>query len=324
MHRKLVPQLVTSLTNYSRQDFVADLTAGVIVGIVALPLAIAFGIASGVSPQQGLYRGIIAGFLISALGGSAVQIGGPTGAFVVTVYGIVQQHGYDGLAVATLMAGIMLFAMGAAGLGGAIKFIPYPVTTGFTAGIALIIVSQQVKDLLGLRLDTVPADFFEKWTAYAEHIATVNWQAVALAAVGLAILVFWPRVSRRLPGAVVALVVCTALTHMLHMDVQTIGSRFGAISFGLPTPYWPSVGFGDVRALVNPAISIALLAAIESLLSAVVADGMTGAGTAPIWSWSRRGSPTRPRRSSAGSGRPGRSRGPPPTSAMAPARRLPA
>jgi sulfate permease, SulP family len=276
MHRKLVPQLITSLRDYSKRELFIDLTAGLIVGIVALPLAIAFGIASGVSPQQGIYTAIIAGFLISALGGSTVQIGGPTGAFVVIVYGIVQQYGYDGLAVATLMAGVLLIGMGIGRLGGAIKFIPYPVTTGFTAGIALIIASQQVKDVLGLRMGAVPTGFLEKWPAFAAHIGTINWSALALAVAAVAIILLWPRVSTRIPGPFVALIVCTVAAHALHLNVETIGSRFGAITFGFPPPRVPSVSLHDLRMLVNPAITIALLAAIESLLSAVVADGMTG------------------------------------------------
>ncbi|HJR64112.1 MAG TPA: SulP family inorganic anion transporter [Gemmatimonadaceae bacterium] len=276
MHRRLIPQLVTSLRGYTRDDFVSDLGAGVVVGIVAFPLAIAFGIASGVTPQQGIFTAIVAGFLISALGGSTVQIGGPTGAFIVIVYGIVQTYGYAGLAVATMLAGLILVAMGFAGLGGAIKFIPYPVTTGFTAGIALIIAAQQVKDVLGLRMGVVPAEFVEKIGAFAEHITTVNWQAVGLSAAAMAIILFWPRVSRRIPSPFVALVIGTAATALLGLEVETIGSRFGAISFGLPTPAIPTVGLAQLRELVNPAITIALLAAIESLLSAVVADGMTG------------------------------------------------
>jgi SulP family sulfate permease len=276
MHRRLIPQLVTSLRGYTRDDFVSDLGAGVVVGIVAFPLAIAFGIASGVTPQQGIFTAIVAGFLISALGGSTVQIGGPTGAFIVIVYGIVQTYGYAGLAVATMLAGLILVAMGFAGLGGAIKFIPYPVTTGFTAGIALIIAAQQVKDVLGLRMGVVPAEFVEKIGAFAEHITTVNWQAVGLSAAAMAIILFWPRVSRRIPSPFVALVICTAATALLGLEVETIGSRFGAISFGLPAPAIPTVGLAQLRELVNPAITIALLAAIESLLSAVVADGMTG------------------------------------------------
>lgn len=206
MHRRLIPQIVTTLRGYSPDDFAADLGAGIIVGIVALPLAIAFAIASGVTPQQGLYTAIVAGFLISALGGSTVQIGGPTGAFVVVVYGVMEQYGYSGLAVATLMAGVILIAMGVAGLGGAIKFIPYPVTTGFTAGIALLIASQQVKDVLGLRMGDVPSAFVGKWQAYSEHIQTANWETAAIAGAAMAIIVFWPRVSRRIPGPFVALV----------------------------------------------------------------------------------------------------------------------
>jgi SulP family sulfate permease len=276
MHRRLIPQLVTSLRGYSRDDLVSDIGAGLVVGVVAFPLAIAFGIASGVTPQQGIFTAIVAGFLISAFGGSTVQIGGPTGAFIVIVYGIVQTYGYAGLAVATMIAGFILIAMGFAGLGGAIKFIPYPVTTGFTAGIALIIATQQVKDVLGLRMGAVPAEFVEKVGAFAEHITTVNWQAVALSAAAMAIILLWPRLSRRIPSPFVALVLCTAAVSLLGLDVETIGSRFGAISFGLPAPAIPTVGLAQVRELVNPAITIALLAAIESLLSAVVADGMTG------------------------------------------------
>ena len=274
--QRLIPQLATSLRDYRASTFVADLGAGVIVGIVALPLAIAFGIASGVTPQQGLFTAIIAGFIISALGGSTVQIGGPTGAFVIIVYGIVQQYGYDGLAVATLLAGVILIGLGVAGLGTAIKFIPYPVTTGFTAGIAVLIASQQVKDVLGLALAEVPADFFRKWTAYADAIATVNWDAVGIAIVAMAILVLWPRISRRIPAPLIALVVCSALVPLLGLDVETIGSRFGTLSMSLPAPRLPSITLGDAQALVQPAIAIALLGGIESLLSAVVADGMTG------------------------------------------------
>jgi SulP family sulfate permease len=276
MPQRLVPQLLTSLGGYTRHDFLTDLLAGVIVGIVALPLAIAFGIASGVTPAQGLYTAIIGGFVISALSGSRVQIGGPTGAFVVIVYGIVQQYGFDGLAVATLMAGVLLVAMGFARLGAAIKFIPYPVTLGFTAGIAIIIATQQVKDVLGLTMGTVPAHFFEKVAAYASHAGSVNWQAVALSAATIALITFWPRAWSRLPSPFVALIVCTAAAHLIGLQVETVGSRFGTLSFGFPRPHWPAVSFTEMRGLVNPAITIALLAAIESLLSAVVADGMTG------------------------------------------------
>jgi sulfate permease, SulP family len=271
-----VPKLVTTLRSYSTAQFLADLTAGVIVGIVALPLAIAFAIASGVTPDRGLYTAIIAGFLISALGGSRVQIGGPTGAFVVIVYGIVQVHGVEGLLLATMMAGVILVLLGVTRLGSAIKFIPYPVVTGFTSGIALLILSSQVKDLLGLRMDAVPADFFEKWVAYAEHIHTIDPYAMGIAALALAIIILGPRLSRRVPSPFVALVVTTALVQVAGLDVETIGGRFGAIPSGLPAPRLPAFDLDMMRALVGPATAIALLAAIESLLSAVVADGMIG------------------------------------------------
>ncbi|HTG54150.1 MAG TPA: SulP family inorganic anion transporter, partial [Gemmatimonadaceae bacterium] len=255
MPQRVVPQLLTALDGYTGRDFVTDLLAGVVVGIVALPLAIAFGIASGVTPAQGLYTAIIGGFVIAALSGSRVQIGGPTGAFVVIVYGVIQQYGYDGLAVATLMAGVLLLAMGAARLGGAIKFIPYPVTLGFTAGIALIIAAQQVKDVLGLRMGAVPASFVEKIGAYASHAGSVNWQAFALAAATVALIAWWPRAWSRLPSPFVALVVATVAAQLLHLDVETVGSRFGDVSFAFPHPHWPSVGFADVRRLANPAIT---------------------------------------------------------------------
>ena len=272
----LVPKLFTVLQDYDRRQLVPDLTAGVIVGIVALPLSIAFAIASGVPPAAGLYTAIVAGFLISALGGSRVQIGGPTGAFVVIVYGIVQEHGVDGLAIATLMAGVILILFGLARLGAAIKFIPFPVVTGFTSGIALIIFSSQVKDLLGLRMGAVPAEFVEKWGAYGQNLGSFNPHALAVSGAALAILLAWPRVSRTIPGPFVALVATTAMVPLLGLDVETIGSRFGALPSALPVPHLPSVSFGQMRELVAPALTIALLAAIESLLSAVVADGMIG------------------------------------------------
>lgn len=272
----LVPKLVTTLRSYDRRQFSADVTAGVIVGIVALPLAIAFAIASGVTPERGLYTAIIAGLIISALGGSRVQIGGPTGAFIVIVYGIVQKYGYDGLAVATMMAGVMLIVLGVARLGTAIKFIPYPVITGFTSAIALIIFSSQVKDFLGLRMGDVPADFIEKWSAYADTLGTINPSALLVSATALAIILLWPKVTQRIPGAFVALILTTAMAHLFHLPVETIGSRFGSIPSSLPSPSLPDVNVAQIPALVGPAFTIALLAAIESLLSAVVADGMIG------------------------------------------------
>lgn len=271
-----VPELVSSLKTYNREKFLADLIAGVIVGIVALPLAIAFAIASGLTPERGLYTAIIAGFLISALGGSRVQIGGPTGAFVVIVYGIVQQYGVDGLLVATLMAGVILIGLGVARLGTAIKFIPYPVIVGFTSGIAVIIFSSQVKDALGLEMGDVPADFVEKWRAYGDNLAVINPWAIGLTGLSLVIIWLWPRVSRRIPGPFVALMVTAVLVAAFGWPVETIGSRFGSIHAGLPAPVLPDVSMATISALVAPAFTIAALAAIESLLSAVVADGMIG------------------------------------------------
>ena len=274
--RMLVPKLVTTLRGYDRPQFLADLTAGAIVGIVALPLCIAFAIASGVTPDRGLYTAIVAGFLISVLGGSRVQIGGPTGAFVVIVYGIVQQHGVDGLMVATLMAGVILVAMGVARLGGAIKFIPHPVVIGFTGAIATIIGVQQLDTALGLRTGPLPAEVVERVRAYAEHIGTASPYSIGITAATLAILILWPKVSVRLPAPFVALLATTAAVHLLDLPAATIGTRFGAIPTSLPTPSFPSVSLEQVRALAGPAFTIAALGAIESLLSAVVSDGMIG------------------------------------------------
>ena len=272
----LIPKFFTTIQGYSRDQFTRDLIAGVIVGIVALPLAIAFAIASGLPPERGLYTAIVAGFLVSLLGGSRVQIGGPTGAFVVIVSGIVQQYGVDGLVVATLMAGFIVIAFGVFRLGAAIKFIPYPVTIGFTSGIALIIFSSQIRDLLGLDMAAVPSAFVPKWDAYVRAFDTVNPWALAVAVATLAIIVVWPRVSTRIPGPFVALIVTTLLAQLLHLPVETIGARFGAIHAGVPHPSIPHLSLPIIRALAGPAFTIALLASIESLLSAVVADGMIG------------------------------------------------
>jgi SulP family sulfate permease len=272
----LVPKLLTTLKGYTARQFRADLQAGIIVGIVALPLSIAFAIASGLSPEKGLYTAIIAGFLISALGGSRVQIGGPSGAFVIIVFGIVQQYGLDGLIVATMMAGIALMILGFAKLGGIIKYIPFPVTSGFTAGIAVVIFSTQVKDLLGLRIQEVPAQFFGRWAAYLGHLGTTDLPTVAIALGSLIILVLWPRVSRKIPSPFVALIAATLAVQLLHLPVETIGTRFGVIDASLPRPILPHVNEAMIVSLVGPAFTIAMLAAIESLLSAVVADGMIG------------------------------------------------
>ncbi|HET7025948.1 MAG TPA: SulP family inorganic anion transporter [Gemmatimonadales bacterium] len=277
MTRSLVPKLWTTLrAGYTRRQLFNDLGAGVIVGIVALPLAIAFAIASGVTPDRGLATAIVAGLLISALGGSRVQIGGPTGAFVVIVYGILQHYGLDGLMVATMMAGVLLIGLGVARLGGAIKFIPYPVVLGFTAGIAIIIFSSEVPDLLGLTTGPLPGNFVGRWSAFFTHAGSANPYAIAISAITVIVIVLWPRIDRRIPGPFVALIVTSMLVILLGWPVETIGSRFGNITAHLPTPHFPTVPLKVLPSLVQPAVTIALLAAVESLLSAVVADGMIG------------------------------------------------
>lgn len=277
MHRKLEPKLLSVLKEgYTFKQFQGDLMGGITVGIVALPLAIALAIASGVKPEQGLYTAIVAGFVIAVLGGSRVQISGPTGAFVVIVYGIVQKYGYDGLVVATLIAGVMLVIMGLARMGALLKFIPYPVIVGFTSGIALIIFSSQVNDLLGLRIDTVPADFVEKWIMYARHMGQIDFYTLGVALVSLLIIVLWPRITHRVPGQLIAILAATFAVQYFQLPVETIQSRFGGMPSGLPTPQLPAVTWASFQELFSPAITIAILAALESLLSSVVADGMTG------------------------------------------------
>jgi len=277
MPTRLEPKLITVLREgYTARKLGSDLVAGVIVGIVALPLAIAFAIASGVKPEQGLYTAVVAGLVIGALGGSRAQISGPTGAFIVIIYGIVQQYGYDGLAVATVIAGGILIAMGLLRMGAFLKFIPYPVTVGFTTGIALIIFSGQVRDFFGLRMQSVPANFVEKWAAYFQHAATLDWRASAVGLVSLLIVFLWPRVTPKIPGSLVAILVATAAVHLLGWDVETIGSRFGSVPNTLPAPHFPHLSWGLITQMFSPAVTIALLAAIESLLAAVVADGMLG------------------------------------------------
>lgn len=270
------PKILDTLRGYTRQQFLKDLMAGLIVGLVALPLAIAFAIASGVSPEKGLYTAIIAGFIISLLGGSRVQIGGPTGAFIVIVYGIVQAHGIDGLVIATFMAGIILIIMGFARLGSVIKFIPHPLIIGFTSGIALIILSSQVKDFLGLKTGVVPADFLAKWRVYIQYFHTLNLYTVLIGSATVAIVLLWPKVTRKIPGSLIAIIATTAAMQLLHLPVETIGSRFGAISSSLPKPVIPHLDAATLRNLIRPAFTIALLGGIESLLSAVVSDGMIG------------------------------------------------
>ena len=271
-----LPKTFTTLSGYTRRQLLADLQAGLVVGIVAIPLALAFAIASGVPPETGLVTAAVAGFLISFLGGSRVQIGGPTGAFVAIVYGIVARYGVDGLTVCTLIAGVLLVILGLARFGAAIKFIPYPVVTGFTSGIALIIFSSQVRDLLGLRMGAPPAPFLEKWSAYAASLPTMSPAAVAVAAGSLAILLLWPKVSRTVPAPIVAILAASAAVAALGLPVETIGTRFGEIHAAIPPPRLPALSLERVRELFSPAVTVALLAGIESLLSAVVADGMIG------------------------------------------------
>ncbi|MEO6136147.1 MAG: sulfate permease [Ginsengibacter sp.] len=270
------PKILDTLKTYNKKQFSNDVLAGIIVGIVALPLAIAFAIASGVTPEKGLITAVVAGFIISALGGSRVQIGGPTGAFIVIVYGIVQTYGINGLIVSTFMAGIMLVIMGFARVGAVIKFIPHPLIIGFTSGIALIIFSSQIKDFLGLQMDAVPADFIEKWHSYFMHIGSANVYAILIAIGSILIILLWPKVTQKVPGSLIAILVTTVLVQVLNLPVETIGSRFGIISSSFPTPEIPHVDFATLKHLVQPAFTIALLCAIESLLSAVVADGMIG------------------------------------------------
>ncbi len=277
MHRKLEPKLFSVLKEgYTFKQFQGDLMGGLTVGVVALPLAIALAIASGVKPEQGLYTAIVAGFVIAVLGGSRVQISGPTGAFVVIVYGVVQRYGYDGLVVATLIAGVMLVIMGLARMGALLKFVPYPVIVGFTSGIALIIFSSQVNDFLGLRIEKVPADFVEKWIEFVRHAGNVDPYTLALGLGSLLIIVLWPRITHRIPGQLIAILVATAVVQYFQLPVETIQSRFGAMPTNLPSPQLPTVTWASFQELFSPAITIAILAALESLLSSVVADGMTG------------------------------------------------
>lgn len=273
------PVLFQDLRNYNKEKFTADIMAGIIVGIVALPLAIAFGIASGVTPEKGIITAIVAGFAISLFGGSKVQIGGPTGAFIVIIYGIIQEYGLEGLAIATIMAGAFLVLLGLFRLGTIIRFIPYPIVVGFTSGIALTIFTTQIKDLLGLQMDKVPADFISKWVAYVKNIGTTDLWTAAVGIVSIIIIALTPKVSKKVPGSLVAIVVMTLLCLLLEsqfgISVDTIGDRF-KISSELPAAEMPAMNWEAVKGLVQPAITIAVLGAIESLLSATVADGVTG------------------------------------------------
>ena len=272
--KELRPKLWDCLKGYSGSQAVKDIISGIIVAIIALPLSIALAIASGVGPEQGLYTAIIAGFFIAVFGGSRVQIGGPTAAFVVIIYGIVTTYGRDGLIVATILAGIMLIIMGIFHFGSLIKYIPYTITTGFTCGIAVTLFVGQLKDFLGLSMESVPSEFLPKIAAYFKNIGTINYTALLVGALAIVIMLVWPKITDKVPGSLVAIVVTTAIVKIFNLPVNTIGSVFGELSSSFPSFTLPSVSFDMIKQLIQPAFTIAILAGIESLLSAVVADGM--------------------------------------------------
>ena len=274
------PKLLDTLRNYNRKSFMTDLMAGVIVGIVALPLAIAFGIASGVTPEKGIITAIVAGLIISVLGGSKVQIGGPTGAFIIIIYGIIQQYGIEGLAIATFMAGIFLVMFGLLHLGTIIKYIPYPIVVGFTSGIAVTIFTTQIKDLFGLQLTSVPADFIEKWIVYIQNMNTTDMWTAIIGIASVVVIAITPRFSKKIPGSLIAIILMTVVALLLKnfagvSSIETIGDRF-SISSELPEAHVPAMTWETIKQLVSPAITIAILGAIESLLSATVAEGVIG------------------------------------------------
>ncbi len=276
MQLQSMPKLVQSLRGYTPSTFVADLIAGLTVGLVALPLAMAFAISSGVAPQAGIYCAVIAGFLISALGGSKTQIGGPTGAFVVIVFGIVTEHGLNGLFLCTIMAGIMLVVLGLTGLGTAIQFIPRPVVVGFTNGIAVLIASTQIKDFFGLQIEKVPGEFLARMETLVTHAHTYSMESMLLGSAALTVIILCMRYFKRVPGYIVALLLGTLAVVVFQLPVETIGTRFGGIPSGLPTFALPRFQPEMILPLLSPALTVALLGAIESLLSAVVSDRMSG------------------------------------------------
>jgi len=271
------PKLIVCLKEgYNRKTFLHDLIAGITVGVVAIPLAMAFAIASGVSPDRGLFTAVVAGFFISLLGGSRVQIGGPTGAFVVILYGIVQKHGFEGLAIATLLAGILLILMGLFRFGGAIKFIPHPVITGFTSGIAVIIFSSQIKDLFGLNIAKLPSEFIDKWLAIINNFSSLNLYATLIGGLSLLTLILMRRFVPKVPSPIFIVIGAALASYAYNMPIETIGSKFGELPHSLPYPSLPAISLEKIRVLLPDAITIAFLGAIEALLSAVVADGMAG------------------------------------------------
>ena len=273
---ELRPKLFDVMKGYSKAQLIKDIIAGIIVAIIALPLSIALAIASGVGPEQGLYTAIIAGFFISFFGGSRVQIGGPTAAFVVIIYGIVAEYGTDGLIVATILAGIILVIMGICRFGSLIKYIPYTITTGFTCGIAVTLFVGQLKDFFGLQIKSVPSEFWDKIIAYGKNIGTINVTATVIGLLAVAIMLIWPKVTDKIPGSLVAIIVTTAIVYFAKLDVNTIGSVYGQLDSSFPTFHVPAISMKLVQQMLSPAFTIAVLAAIESLLSAVVSDGMIG------------------------------------------------
>lgn len=272
----LIPKLFTCIKGYTTEQFVKDFIAGVIVAVIALPLSIALAISSGVSPEKGLYTAIIGGFIVSFLGGSRVQIGGPTGAFIIIVYGIIQKYGITGLTVATIIAGVFLILMGVFRFGKILKYIPYPIITGFTSGIAVSIFSTQIKDFFGLTMNSVPSEFIPKWAAYISHAYTTNFQTLFIGLLSLGVIIFWPKINKKIPGTLIALILATIITIFFKLNVETIGSRFGDIPNTIPKIVVHNINMEMVKELMMPSITIAILAAIESLLSAVVADEMIG------------------------------------------------
>ncbi|MCF0208616.1 MAG: sodium-independent anion transporter, partial [Bacteroidaceae bacterium] len=274
------PKIVHTLRHYNKQKLMSDIMAGIIVGIVALPLAIAFGIASGVTPEKGIITAIVAGFIISVMGGSKVQIGGPTGAFIIIIYGIIQEHGIMGLTIATLMAGVFLIMFGILKLGTIIKYIPYPIIVGFTSGIAVTIFTTQIKDLFGLQMDSVPSDFIEKWIAYFQSFGTIDLWSAGIGIASIVVIALTPKFSKKIPGSLVAIILMTIVALLLKQyanidSIETIGDRF-SISSEIPNAVVPEISWEVIEKLVSPAITIAILGAIESLLSAAVADGVIG------------------------------------------------
>ncbi len=274
------PKIVSAIRSYDKKTFSSDLMAGIIVGIVALPLAIAFAIASGVSPEKGIITAIVAGFIISALGGSKVQIGGPTGAFIIIISGIIAQYGVQGLTIATLMAGVFLILMGVLRLGTIIKYIPYPIVVGFTSGIAVTIFTTQIKDLTGMQMSSNPSDFIEKWIAYFQNIGNIDLWSTAMGLLSIVIITLMPRISKKIPGSLIAIIVVTIAALLLKEfcgvdSIETIGDRF-SINAKIPEAQMPQMTWDTIKGLAAPAFTIAILGAIESLLSATVADGVTG------------------------------------------------